>query len=105
MFQAGPAISVLLGTHKADPAVEYRNARVMRVDENTPARVQTSWQIWANLYFELRVTRQISLYFEPTFKYYLSPSARKENVSLKAPVSVGLGIGLQFNFGQKKTNP
>jgi hypothetical protein len=51
------------------------------------------------------MTRQISLYFEPGFKYYLKPMAEQEGVTFKAPLTVGLGVGLQFNFGQKKTRP
>jgi hypothetical protein len=100
-FMAGPAISVLLGSRKSDPVIEYENARIIRIDDDTPARIQTNWEIWANLYFEMRMNKMVSLYLEPSFKYYLKPMVTEENVAFKAPWTIGLGVGLQFNFGQK----
>jgi hypothetical protein len=104
-FQAGPAISFLLGSRKSDPVIEYPDARIIRVDDDTPLRVMTNWQILANLYFEMRVNRKVSIYVEPSFKYYLKPMVTQENVKFKTPWTIGLGVGLQFNFGQKKTSP
>jgi hypothetical protein len=104
-FRAGPAVSFLVATRKSDPVIEYENARIIRTDDNTPARVETNWQVWASLYFELRMNKQVSLYLEPSFKYYIKPMVEQENVSFKAPMTVGLGVGLQFNFGNKTVNP
>jgi hypothetical protein len=104
-FQAGPSVSFLLGTRKSDPVIEYRNARIIRVDDNTPERIHVNWQIWANLYFEMRMNKLVSIYLQPSFKYYLKPMVFQENVTYKAPWTIGLGVGLQFNFGQKKTKP
>jgi hypothetical protein len=104
-MQAGPAVSVLLGSRKSDPEIEYSNARIIRIDEETPSRLKSNWQVWANLYFEMYVTQKISLYLEPSFKYYLSPTAEQENPGATPPWSVGLGVGLQFNFEHKKQKP
>jgi hypothetical protein len=104
-FQAGPAISILLGSRKSDPVIEYPNATIIRVDNDTPSRTQTNWQIWANLYLEMRMNKTVSIYLEPSFKYYLKPMVTQENVIYKAPWTIGLGVGLQFNFGHKKTSP
>jgi hypothetical protein len=104
-FQVGPAISVLLGSRKSEPVIEYQNVSLIRVDDNTPNRIETNWQIWANLYLEMRMNKQVSIYLEPSFKYYLNPMVTQENVVYKAPWTIGLGVGLQFNFGQKKTSP
>ncbi|MCX6304867.1 MAG: porin family protein [Bacteroidetes bacterium] len=104
-FQAGPAVSVLLGSHKEEPAVDYRNARIISVDNNTPSRIQTNWQILANIYFEMRLNKKLSFYMEPSFKYYLKPMVTQENVTFRPPWTIGLGVGIQFNFGNKKTSP
>ncbi|MFZ4521665.1 MAG: outer membrane beta-barrel protein [Bacteroidales bacterium] len=104
-LQAGPAISVLLGSRKPVPVIDYRNARIISVGNETPSRIQTNWQVWATLYFEMRLTRKISFYLEPSFKYFLKPVVTQENVVFKAPMTAGLGIGIQFNFGQKKSTP
>lgn len=101
-FQAGPAVSVLLGSRAPEPDIEYSNARIISVDDETPSRIQTNWQVWANLYFEMRMSKKVSLFLEPSFKYYLKPMATRENVEFKAPWTIGLGIGLQFNFGKTK---
>jgi hypothetical protein len=104
-FQVGPAVSILLGSRKSDPVIEYSNARIIRVDNETPSRIHTNWQIWANLYFEMRMNKQVSIFLEPSFKYYLKPMVTQENVTFKAPWTIGLGVGLQVNFGPKKTSP
>ena len=104
-FQVGPAVSFLLATHKSDPVIEYSNATIIRVDNETPTRIQTNWQIWANLYFEMRINKIASIYLEPTFKYYLKPLVSQENVKYKAPWTIGMGVGLQLNFGQKTKSP
>lgn len=104
-FQAGPTVSFLLGSRKSDPVIEYNNATIIRVDNETPSRIQTNWQIWANLYFEIRMNKLISIYLEPSFKYYLKPMVTQENVKYKAPWTIGLGVGIQLNFGSKKTSP
>ena len=104
-FQAGPAVSFLVGTRKASAEIDYANARIIRVDDNTPARVHTNWQMWGDLLFEIRMNRKMSIYVEPTCKYFLNPVSEQENVSFKAPWTVGLGVGIQFNFAPKKKNP
>lgn len=105
VLQAGPAFSVLLGSRKSDPVIEYENATIIRVDDATPSRNPTNWQIWATLYFEMRMNKQISIYLEPSFKYYLKPVVSQENNDFKAPFTVGMGVGIQFNFGQKTNSP
>ncbi|MCX6277207.1 MAG: outer membrane beta-barrel protein [Bacteroidetes bacterium] len=104
-IQTGPAISFLLGSMKSDPVIEYSNARIIRIDDETPARLKTNWQLWANLYLEIHVTKKISLYLEPSFKYFMKPTAEQENSGANPPWSLGLGIGLQFNFEPKNQNP
>jgi hypothetical protein len=101
-FRAGPAVSFLLGTRKSDPEISYPEGRVVRVDDNTPSRIHTNWQVWTDLNLEIRMNKKISLYVEPSFKYYLKPVVEQENVRYKAPWSIGLGAGIQFNFGQTK---
>ncbi len=104
-FQAGPAVAFLLGSRKSSAVIEYANARVMRIDDNTPSRVKTNWQIWGDLLLEIRMTKRISLYVEPTYKYFFSPAVEQENINFKAPWSMGLGVGLQYNFATKRKNP
>ena len=103
-FQAGPAVSFLVGTRKASAEIDYANARIIRVDDNTPARVHTNWQVWGDLLLEIRMNRKMSIYVEPSCKYFLNPVSEQENITFKAPWTVGLGVGIQFNFAPKRTS-
>lgn len=101
-IKTGPAISVLLGTRKSDPVIEYSNARIIRIDEDTPEKMKTNWQLWANLNFEYRLNRKFSFNLEPSFKYFMKPTAEQESTGAKPPMSFGLGIGIQVNFDNRK---
>ena len=61
--------------------------------------IYLAWWIFSH------IDKKLSLYLDPSFKYYLNPVATGENVKFKAPWAIGLGVGLQFNFGQKTTSP
>jgi hypothetical protein len=104
-FNAGPAVSFLIGKKEADPVVDYRNARLIKVENETPVRVDVTWQAWAGFYFEYRLSKAASLYLQPVCKYYFNPTIEKEGIQSDKPWSVGLGVGLQFNFGQKRRQP
>jgi hypothetical protein len=103
--KVGPAVSFLVSTREAAPVIDYPNARIVKIENNTPARVETNWQVWAGLCLEYRLSKSVSLYFEPVYKYYFNPVVMKEGVTYSNPWSVGLGVGLQFNFGQKRRQP
>ncbi len=104
-FNAGPAVSFLIGKKEADPVVDYRNARLIKVENETPVRVDVTWQAWAGFYFEYRLSKAASLYLQPVCKYYFNPTVEKEGIQYDKPWSVGLGVGLQLNFGQKRRQP
>lgn len=101
-IQAGPAVSFLVGSRRSDPVIRYSNATITRIDDDTPARREVTWQIWSSAVVEYRVTRQVGIYLEPSFKYYLDTPAVNEGSGYKSPVAVGLGAGLRFTFGLKK---
>jgi len=104
-FRTGPALLILLGTRKAAPEISYPNARILLVNEETPSRIQTGWQVWAGINLEYRMTRRMSFYAEPSFKYNLRSPAGKENEQYKAPWAVGLGLGIQYNIGKIRWQP
>jgi len=104
-IQAGPAVSFLIESREALPVIDYSNARITRIENSTPSRMAINWQVWADLYLEYRITKTVSLYFEPLYKYYFKPVVEKENVIYSQPWSVGMNLGLQFNFGRKRQHP
>jgi hypothetical protein len=106
-IKAGPAISFLIGSKEALPFIDYPNARLIRVDNNSLSRVKMNWEIEAALDLEYRLVKDFSIYAEPSYKHYFKPFETQETTSSKArdPYSVGIEIGARYNFGQKKNKP
>lgn len=102
-LQAGPAVSFLVAEKKALPVIDYPNARIIRVEDDTPERVGINWQVWLNLSLEYRLNRQLSLYAEPYYRYYFNPVVKGENLEAGNPSAFGLGLGIQYHFGSKST--
>ena len=100
-LQAGPMVSFLVREKEAEPVIDYPNARIIRIDNNTPARIKTNWQIWLSIRMDYRLTRNVSIFAEPVYKYYLKPVVEQESANASKPYSIGLGIGIEYNFGRK----
>jgi hypothetical protein len=101
----GPMVSFLIGKKEAQPVIDYPNARIIRIDNNTPIRVKTSWQLWLGLRLDYKISKEFSLYAEPNYKYYFKPVSEQKEGIAKNPYSIGLGIGIQYNFGRKINKP
>jgi hypothetical protein len=102
-IKAGPAISFLIGSKEASVIIDYPNARLIRIENNTLVRVKMNWEIQAALDIEYRLVKNFSLYAEPTYKHYFKPFETQESVTTKAkdPYSIGIEVGARFNFGKK----
>jgi len=100
-IHAGPMVSFLVGKKEAEPFIDYANARIIRIDNNTPVRVTTSWQLWLGLRMDYKISKEFSLFAEPYYKYYFKPVVEQAEAPAKSPYSIGLGIGVQYNFGRK----
>jgi hypothetical protein len=106
-IKAGPAISLLIGSKEAAPFIDYPNARLIRVDNKSLSRVKMTWEIQAALDLEYRLTKNFSIYAEPSYKHYFKPFETQESTSTPAkdPYSIGIEIGARFNLGIKKNKP
>jgi len=102
---AGPMVSFLIGKKEAEPVIDYPNARIIRIDNNTPIRVTTNWQLWLGLRLDYKINKEFSLFAEPNYKYYFKPVTEQNEGIVKNPYSIGLGIGIQYNFGRKINKP
>jgi hypothetical protein len=100
-LHAGPMVSFMIGKKEAQPVIDYANARIIRIDNNTPVRVKTSWQLWLGLRLDYKISKEFSLFAEPYYKYYFKPVVEQNETQVKSPYSIGLGIGIQYNFGRK----
>jgi hypothetical protein len=100
-LHAGPMVSFLIREKEAQPVIDYPNARIIRIDNNTPTRVETNWQIWLGLRMDYKINKNLSFFAEPSYKYYFKSVVEQETASAKNPYSIGLGIGIEYNFGCK----
>jgi len=106
-IKAGPAVSFLIGSKEALPFIDYPNARLIRVENNSLLRVKMNWEIQAALDLEYRLVKNFSMYAQPYYKHYFKPFATGESTSTSAkdPYSIGIEIGARYNFGQKRIKP
>ncbi len=103
-IKAGPSISFLIGSKEAQPFIDYPNAQLIRIDNNTLVRIKTNWEIQAALDIEYRLSKNFSVYADPSYRHYFSPFEMQESSSSKAkdPYSIGIEVGVRVNFGQIK---
>ena len=104
-FQVGPCVSFLVGKKEPLPDPYFENSRVISLTRQTPDRTKTNWQIWAGFTMEFMVARDLSINVEPTYRYSLSPITLEGEIPEKYSQSVGLNIGLQYNFGYRTRKP
>ncbi len=104
--QAGPVVSFFMA-EKETPSqyTDLTGARLLTRKKSTPPGKNPNWQIWAGIHMDYRIDENFDFYLEPTYKYYFSPVVGNEAVSVKAPWTLGLGIGFKYNFGFNTQKP
>lgn len=99
--EAGPSASFFLGAKEPEPIVTIENGRILNIENTTPIRTKTTWQLFAGLRFDYQLSKQFSIYAQPYYKYYFKQvTSRVENTS-SSPYSIGLGFGIEYYFGQR----
>ena len=103
-IKAGPSISFLIASKEASPFIDYPNAQLIRVDNNSLIRVKMNWEIQAALDIEYSLSKNFSIYADPSYKHYFKPFEVQESALTEAkdPYSVGIELGIRVDFGQKK---
>ncbi|MCX6244767.1 MAG: outer membrane beta-barrel protein [Bacteroidetes bacterium] len=106
-IKVGPSVSFLIGSREAQPFIDYPNATLVRVDDNSLERVKVNWELQAALDLDYRITKQFSIYAQPYYKHYFQPFVEQESESVKDPFSFGIEVGAKVHFGTKshKTGP
>ena len=99
-IETGPMVSFLIGTKEALPALEFQNAKIIRLDKNTPDRKKINWQVYLGIRFDLQFTKEFSLYAQPYYKYYFSSIVRQKEKPQSNPYSFGIGLGILYHFGR-----
>jgi hypothetical protein len=94
-LKAGPVFSVLLASDEPPVTFSREGAILQSIDNQTPVRASTNWQIAAALGAGMHISRCLTLQFEPTYRSYLRPVYQHHRSS---PYSIGLKAGLLYRF-------
>jgi hypothetical protein len=94
-FRAGPIFSILLDSNEPTASYDQQGISLTSIEDLSPARVSTNWQLSASLGFGFHLSQRFTLLAEPTYKAYLR-SVYQHNHS--KPQSIGLKAGLLYRF-------
>lgn len=100
-FEAGPAVAFLIGEKAAQPVIDIPNGRLVKLDNNTPARVSTNWQLWVKLSIGYQFTKNWGLVINPYYKYYLTAPAHSAETGSVNTQAFGVDVGIRYLFGRK----
>ena len=96
-FRAGPILSILLESRQLSGGVQSGPDRIIRINQITPDRIQTNWQVSGSVNLSVLLSRRFIIEFEPVVKYYFNSVYEKSEIT-KKPWSVGLRTAVTFGF-------
>jgi len=94
-FRAGPLLSILINTTTLSGNYDPGKNRIVQVNQVTPDRIQTNWQIMAGINLSLPVWGRVTLELEPEIKYYFNSVYEKSSIT-KKPWSLGLRASVRI---------
>ena len=95
--RVGPILSILLSTKQLTDNYDPGKNKIIVINEITPERIQTNWQIMAGLAIGFGNKRKIGIEFEPEFRYYFN-SVYEKSGSTQKPWSVGFRIAFLIKY-------
>ena len=87
-IRAGPILSILLESKQISGEYDPGKNRVIRINQITPDRIQTNWQVVGGVNASFRISPRISLEVEPNIRYYFNSVYEKSDAT-KKPWSAG----------------
>jgi hypothetical protein len=91
--RVGPILSVLLYTKQLSDNYDPGKNKIILINQISPERIQTNWQIVAGLTLGFGNSRRIGIEFEPEVRYYFN-SVYEKSESNEKPWSLGFRIAL-----------
>ena len=87
-FRAGPILSILIQSKQLSGEYDPGKNRIIQINNVTPDRVQTNWQLKGGINVSLHLSKRFGLELEPNIKYYFNSVYEKSDAA-KKPWSVG----------------
>lgn len=95
--KGGPNFSLLI--NKNIPGAKLpEDVRVFDVDARLAERIKTNWQLLFGAGITYRLSNNMDLAVEPTFRYYLNSAYDRQYVSSKHPFAFGIRAGIKFRI-------
>lgn len=96
-LRAGPVLSVLLSSNEKDLVYDPGKDQVVQINNISPERIQTNWQITGGINFGWKINRRFTFEAEPQARYYFNSVYEKAGANDK-PWSISLRTALLINF-------
>jgi hypothetical protein len=96
-FRAGPVLSLLLNSEQLSAQYDPGKDKVIAINQVTPDRIQTNWQVMGGLNFGFAVSRRWVLELEPEARYYFNSVYEKSDIT-KKPWSIGIRAAISFDL-------
>jgi hypothetical protein len=90
-IRVGPTLSILLQSTTKSAVYDLGKDRIVQMNNVTPDRVQTNWQISAGINAGIRLSQRFGLELEPDIRYYFNSVYEKPDNN-KKPWSAGFRI-------------
>jgi hypothetical protein len=90
-----PSLSILIQSKGESPSIDLGKDRIVQLNDVTPERVQTNWQIGAGINATIGVSYRFVVEIEPDVRYYFNSVYEKPDEG-KKPWSVGFRVALLF---------
>ena len=100
-IEAGPAVSFLINQKKAQPVIDIPYGKLVKLQDNSPSRLKTTWQLWVKLSVEYQFTKNWGLVINPYYKYYLTSPSQSSETGNRTIQAFGVDVGIQYFFGRK----
>ncbi|MCX6280935.1 MAG: outer membrane beta-barrel protein [Bacteroidetes bacterium] len=100
-FEVGPAVSFLISEKKAEPSIDIPNGRLIKLEDSSPSRLPTNWQLWVRLTIGYQFTKHWGLEINPYYKYFLTSPVQSTETGKPSTQAFGIDLGIQYHFGRK----
>jgi hypothetical protein len=95
--RTGPVLSLLLKSKQLSANYDPGMDKIVAINEITPDRIQTNWQVMAGINFSFILNKRWSLELEPEGRYYFNSVYEKSDIT-KKPWSVGIRAAVLFDL-------
>jgi hypothetical protein len=92
----GPTLSILLQSKVKSVNYDLGQDRIVQMNNVTPERVETNWQISAGINAGIGLSRRFSMEVEPDIHYYFNSVYEKPDNN-KKPWSAGFRVAILLN--------